>query len=122
MTPTQQERSQKWRASPKGKYAEQKRHAKHRGVPFKLTFAQWWGIWTRSGHWDQRGNTAGRYCMCRKGDEGAYEVGNVSIGTWSQNTVERNKVLAMRRRHTARSTTVTFTCTCSAGCEACCGF
>ncbi len=98
MTKTQSERSQKWRASPKGKYAEQKRHAKQRGVPFKLTFPQWWGIWTRSGHWDQRGNTAGCYCMCRKGDEGAYEIHNVYIGTWSQNTVERNKVLAARRR------------------------
>lgn len=107
MTPTQQERSQKWRASPKGKYAEQKRRAKARGVPFLLTFNEWWAIWTLSGKWPKRGNTRGRYCMCRKGDLGAYEVGNVYIGTWSQNTADRNRSVIVKR-HTARSTAVDF--------------
>lgn len=46
--------------------------------------------------------------MCRRGDTGAYEVGNVYIGTWSQNTAERNTVHAAKKRHTARTTSVTF--------------
>lgn len=121
MTPTQCERSQKWRSSPKGKFAEQKRHARERGVAWELTYEQWWGIWSLSKKWAKRGNTRGKYCMCRKGDVGAYAVGNVYIGTWSQNIQERHKVQAIKR-HTARSTSVAFTCTCSAGCEACCGF
>lgn len=105
MTPTQIERSQRWRASPKGKFAEQKRHARQRGVSFELTYDQWWGIWSLSGKWDKRGNRRGRYCMCRHKDLGPYMIGNVYIGTWSQNTVDRNRS-QMLKRHTARSTSV----------------
>lgn len=105
MTPTQRERSQKWRASPKGKFAEQKRHARERGVVWDLTFTQWWGIWSLSGKWEKRGNRRGGYCMCRKGDVGAYAVGNVYIGTWSQNSADRNRSVIVKR-HTARATAV----------------
>lgn len=97
-TQTQTERSRKWRSSPKGKFAEQRRFAIRRGVAWELTYAQWWGIWTLSGKWDQRGNRYGRYCMCRKGDEGAYAVGNVYIGTWSQNAVDRNTHVKRKRK------------------------
>ena len=92
-----------------------------RGVAWELTYDQWWGIWSLSGKWDKRGNTRGKYCMCRKGDLGAYTVGNVYIGTWSQNSADRNRSVVVKR-HTAKATAVAFTCTCSAGCEACCGF
>jgi hypothetical protein len=105
MGPTQQERSQKWRASPKGKYAEQKRKARERGVLFVLRFSEWWAIWTLSGKWNKRGNRKGLYCMCRKGDTGPYAVGNVYIGTWSQNTADRNRSVVVKR-HTSRSTSV----------------
>lgn len=98
MTPSQSDRSRKWRASPKGKFAEQKRHARERGVAWELTYAQWWGVWTRSGNWAKRGNVRGKFCMCRKGDEGPYAIGNVYIGTWSQNTVERNRTVIAKRK------------------------
>lgn len=50
-----------------------------RGIEFKLSLMEWWGIWEASGHWPERGLGRG-YMMCRIGDQGAYEVGNVFIG------------------------------------------
>ena len=48
--------------------------------------------------------------MMRHRDRGPYAVGNVSIGMHSDNIRERNKLVAagMRKRHTARATTVLF--------------
>lgn len=104
---TQGERSRKWRATPRGQYSVHKHNAAVRGIEFKLTFDQWWGIWQRSGHWEKRGNRKGHYVMCRKGDIGPYAVGNVYIGSFSHNTADRNKSVVVKR-HTARSTTVTY--------------
>jgi hypothetical protein len=66
----------------------QQQNAKYRGVPFLLTFEQWWDIWKKSGHWHERGRGKNKYCMARFGDKGAYEVGNVKIITNSQNSSE----------------------------------
>lgn len=55
-----------------------------RGIEFKLTLMEWWGIWQGSGRWDERGLGRG-WQMCRHGDEGAYEVGNVYIGDGAEN-------------------------------------
>lgn len=96
----------RYRASPKGKYVVHKKNAKRRGVVFLLTFDQWWDIWRSSGYWDLRGCKPGQYVMCRLGDEGAYEVGNVYIGAFYTNFLDGMK--NMRRRHTAKTTTVTF--------------
>lgn len=55
-----------------------------RGIAWNLSLAEWWAIWQASGHWAERG--AGRgYMMCRNGDEGPYEVGNVYIGPGAEN-------------------------------------
>ena len=62
-------------------YKAQKSNAKTRGVNFLLTFEQWLAIWTESGKLDRRGRGADKFCMCRNGDIGPYEVGNVFIGT-----------------------------------------
>jgi hypothetical protein len=43
----------------------------------------------------------------RRGDEGPYAVGNVHIGRFVANVVERNRMVAIKR-HSARSTTVTW--------------
>jgi hypothetical protein len=86
-------RHKRYARTPKGKYIRHKANAKRRGVPFELTFAQWWRIWKRSGKWNQRGNgKAEEYVMCRVGDQGAYADGNVYIGTHAANTAERNLV------------------------------
>lgn len=84
--------------------------AKKEGRPqieFQLTFPQWWTIWQRSGRWEERGNRAGHYVMCRKNDIGPYAVGNVFIGSFSRNVADRNKSV-VKKKHTANSTTVTY--------------
>lgn len=66
--------------SPKRKFQEHKQHARMRGVPFTLTFDEWWDIWAKSGKWDKRGRGRGKFCMHRVKDEGGYSTGNVYIG------------------------------------------
>lgn len=55
-----------------------------RGIEWNLTLIAWWGIWDASGHWPDRGIGRGWH-MCRHGDQGAYEVGNVFIGEGAGN-------------------------------------
>ena len=66
-------------------YQMQKKRAKRRGILFLLTFEEWLDIWVSSGHWEQRGRGADKYCMSRVGDLGGYEVGNVFIQLHSDN-------------------------------------
>lgn len=66
-------------------YRMQQRNAHDRGIEFKLTRQEWWDVWQLSGKWEQRGRGSGGYVMCRKADEGAYEVGNVYIDTNAEN-------------------------------------
>lgn len=69
--------------------------ARARGVEFRLTLLEWWKIWTDSGHWDDRSVTG--YVMCRYGDAGAYEVGNVRIATAAENYADRRAPRAANR-------------------------
>ena len=69
----------------KKKYYDQKSHAKARGIPFLLSKEEWWDIWQKSGHWEQRGRGVGQYCMARYGDKGPYAVDNVFIQLSSLN-------------------------------------
>lgn len=62
--------------------------AKGRGVPFLLTFEEWFHIWKASGHWHESGTRRGQYNMARYGDKGGYEVGNVRIITAEENVAE----------------------------------
>lgn len=64
--------------TPCGAFASQKQNAKVRGIEWKLTLWQWWTIWQESGRWEDRGR-GHSYMMCRKGDAGAYALGNVFI-------------------------------------------
>lgn len=88
MDRTQGERTSRYRASPRGKYAVHKANAKARGIPFLLTFDQWLKIWNDSGMYTEMGNTHGKYNMCRNNDEGAYQEGNVYIGPWTYNAMD----------------------------------
>lgn len=67
------------------RYAVQKGDAKRRRIAFLLTFDEWLKIWTESGHLGESGSFAGQYCMARRGDRGAYEIGNVRICTVEEN-------------------------------------
>ena len=71
-------------------YKAQKSNARTRKVPFLLTFEQWLFIWTESGKLEQRGRGAAKFCMCRHGDIGPYEIDNVFIGTGRENVRDGN--------------------------------
>jgi hypothetical protein len=60
-------------------YDQHKYHAKKRGIPFLLTFEQWWELWEPL--WHLRGQLPDQYCMARYFDRGGYAVGNVRIIT-----------------------------------------
>lgn len=75
--------------SPKGRFVQQKVQAKRRGIPWELTFEEWWGIWDASGKWELRGFGAGKFCMSRYKDEGAYTKGNVIIASTEDNKGRR---------------------------------
>lgn len=72
-------------AKAKHKFYGHRYHAKKRNVAFLLTFDEWITIWINSGHWNERGLGARKYCMCRIDDIGPYAVGNVFIDTNSKN-------------------------------------
>ncbi len=71
------------------KYKQHENAAKARGIPFLLTFEEWWDIWQASGKWDQRGRRGGEYCMARLHDRGGYERDNVKICLTDENHRER---------------------------------
>lgn len=104
---------QAWNAAnPRGKsplaherrrYAVQKGDAKRRRIPFLLTFPEWLKVWTDSGHLHESGSFAGQYCMARRGDQGAYEVGNVRICTVEENHGEMRHGDAARAKISANN-------------------
>ena len=67
-------------------YLSQLKNARERGIEFRLTFPEWLEIWIRSRRLHLRGRGKGKYCMSRKEDKGAYEVGNVKINLNKTNT------------------------------------
>lgn len=73
-------------------YRTQKYNARNRGVQFLLSFDQWLAIWRDSGKLDQRGRGIGKFCMSRRGDAGAYEVGNVFIQEHVANSQEGSRL------------------------------
>ncbi len=60
-------------------FDKQRSNAARRGVKWLITLPQWADVWKASGRWEQRGKSAGSYCMARNGDAGPYAIGNVSI-------------------------------------------
>jgi hypothetical protein len=88
-------------SQPIRRFKSRKYHAIERGVPFTLTFLQWWRLWDRSGHWHERGNCRGQYVMARHRDRGPYAVGNVRIIRCEQNSAERRSSAEVRARISA---------------------
>lgn len=80
----------KRRSTLMGKYKMQKQNSIIRGIAFLLSYDQWLSIWVASGKLHERGRGANKFCMCRHGDVGAYEVGNVFIGTGRENVRDGN--------------------------------
>lgn len=65
-------------------------NARRRGISWDLTYVQWCSIWTKSGHWSERGCKRGQYVMARFGDVGSYAVNNVKICLCSENLRDAN--------------------------------
>jgi hypothetical protein len=86
--------NQKWR----NKYRLHKATAALRGIDFLLTFKQWFEIWESSGHMHERGRRKGEYVMARKGDRGAYALGNIKIITQDENSSEKRFTLRKSAR------------------------
>lgn len=70
-------------------FISQQNNAKNRGISWGLNFWQWWTIWQESGKWEERGRAKDSFVMCRHRDEGGYEIGNVFIGTLSENSSDQ---------------------------------
>ena len=77
------------RPSPVRRWAEQRRNAQDRHIPWELNLAQWWDIWQESGKWEARGRGHKRYVMSRREDVGPYAPGNVYIQLADVNNRER---------------------------------
>jgi hypothetical protein len=89
----------KWNAENpiKHVYTKHKSGAKKRGIPFLMTFDEWWAAWDTSGKWPMRGCRTGQYVMARPGDVGPYSADNVKIITHSENIAEGNQNRRKRR-------------------------
>lgn len=72
------------------RYRQQKSEAKRRGIPFLLTFDEWWEVWEP--YWAHRGRRSDQLVMARHGDVGPYAVGNIKIITARENRLERRKL------------------------------
>jgi transposase len=68
-------------------YQSHRRNAKKRNIEWAFTMWTWWGVWDKSGKWEERGRGLG-YCMVRKGNVGIYEPGNVYICTGQQSMLD----------------------------------
>lgn len=85
----QKARNKRHKATPHGRYTSHKFRARQSGIPFNLTFEEWFSYWE-----PYLELTDGvRYCMCRTGDVGPYAVGNVRIDTARNNNLEARGLL-----------------------------
>jgi len=76
------------------RFVEQRASAKYRGVEFRLTFEEWRDWWLSTGHVDERGRHRGEWVMGRRGDSGAYEIGNLKCMRAEDNVTEQNHLRA----------------------------
>ena len=75
----------RWKANNQARmwFNNHKSSAKQRGVAFLLSYTEWKDLW--GSLLSQRGHLPDHLCMCRHGDTGPYEVGNVYLATNRQN-------------------------------------
>jgi hypothetical protein len=87
-------------------YCKQRYCAEKRGIGWLFIFRTWWLVWSKSGHWHERGRGLGKFQMARHGDAGPYAPDNVSIIPHEQNVNERSyerHLAAVRRRSRRKS-------------------
>ena len=66
-------------------YRHQRKAAKKRGIPFLISFEDWWQWWQEDDRWARRGRRRAQFVMARYGDAGPYKLGNVYPTTQSGN-------------------------------------
>lgn len=88
-------------AKPFLQFRNQVKQAKIRGVPWGMTFPQWWKIWQESGKYHLRGVRKGQFCMQRPMDRGGYTPDNVEILEVKENGHTRACVNALREVRSA---------------------
>jgi hypothetical protein len=74
------------------RYARHRAQSKFRGIEFKFTFEEWYQWWLANGI-DKNlpsdyPTEHDRMCMCRLGDQGAYEPSNVYMASAVKNVVD----------------------------------
>lgn len=95
-SPTEFDSTEEFKAGLRA-FGAQRKRAQERAIGWDLTFGQWWRIWLASGQWAHRGRShADSAVMARRGDEGAYRVGNVYITTLAVNFSESHAVRGHR--------------------------
>lgn len=72
-------------------FGQQRNNARIRGIEWQFKLWDWWVLWQKSGKWDRRGRGAGKFVMCRKGDQGPYSVDNVYIAPAFENISASNR-------------------------------
>lgn len=79
------DKAKQWHAdNPKrSAYLGQRHTCNQRDIEFNLTFDQWVDFWGTD--FSRRGRKMQDLCMCRYGDKGAYEVGNIYKATNAEN-------------------------------------
>lgn len=87
LEPPLDKRKQVFSNPDKRRWQVHRTNAKMRGIEFKLTFEEWFCWWMDTGHYHERGNKHGQYVMARKGDKGAYELGNIECVQAQENSV-----------------------------------
>ena len=80
----------RWFKSPRGRYHQHKTSAGKRGIPFLLTFEEWWDIWQTSGSGRNAG--ADEISMSwRVWAPGCHERDNIRICLVGENVGESNQ-------------------------------
>jgi hypothetical protein len=73
--------------TPVGAFITQRNNARRCGYSWKLTLWDWWTVWQKSGHWNERGRGHG-YWMARRDKAWPFSVENVFIAkgddSWSE--------------------------------------
>ena len=82
----------------KGKFNNQRKQARNRGIEFLFSFEEWMKIWIESGFWHERGCHKGQYVMARNGDKGPYAPWNIEIITSEENQYRKSLSLEARAK------------------------
>ncbi len=71
--------------TPIARYIQHRSNIKRANLIWQITLWEWWTVWEKSGHYNDRGRGKNKYCMTRIKENGSYTKENVVITTISEN-------------------------------------